>query len=94
MTKTFGVKEARAADIFAKTKEQRLTVLAVVKMLGITINLKTQVKKQAEKLSTAIITIGKKANKLETKVDFLREKISDTANTKTNLFLTAKNWDI
>lgn len=71
MPKTFGIKEAIAAGEFATTKEQRRTVIAVVKMLGLPINLVAQVTKRTLKLKKVTANADKKIVALEKKVEVL-----------------------
>lgn len=57
---SFGIREAEAAGVFAKTPDQKQTVLAVVNMFGIPNVVATQINKRV--IKTASI-INKKINK-------------------------------
>ena len=60
----FGIEEARKAEVFAKTKEQKETVLAVVSMMSIPIVLKKQVEKRTKKLNAVVAFENSIASKL------------------------------
>lgn len=94
MTKTFGVKEARAAGEFAKTKEQKLTVLAVVKMLGMTVNLTTQVRKQTGKLTATTKAIAAKIGKLQSKTNTLQFTLGRKTTEKLDLYAIDEDWSV
>ncbi len=76
MGKVFGVKEAQAAEEFAVTSEQKRTVLAVVKMLGMPINLAIEVGKKVAKLDTILGRRASKVAKVHGRIDGLEEKIA------------------
>lgn len=94
MTKTFGVKEATAAGEFAKTKEQKLTVLAVVKMLGMTVNLTTQVRKQTGKLTATTKAIATKIGKLNSKTIALQTTLGKKTTEKLDLYAIDEDWSV
>ncbi len=68
MIKKFGVKEAKEASKFARTSEQKLTVLATMAMLGIRNEIKVQLKKVQKKsggkVTKGLIKVGKVRSKL------------------------------
>lgn len=76
MFTSFGVKEAERAGEFAKTKEQKETVLAVVRMMDIPILIIDQVKKQVNRLTKSI-------DKKHNKTIVLRDKIRDIEHVRT-----------
>ncbi len=68
----FGIEEAKKAGLFAKSKEQRSTVLAVANMFSIPIVIKAQVAAKVSKLELAfkkkqvvIKNLKKKYNKVD-----------------------------
>ncbi len=90
--KVFGLKEARLAGEFAKTKEQRLTVLAVVKMLGMRIFVQDDAKLKVMLLDSAIkrksLKIGKIGKKLN---DVKAKRLSDELDKREALDIS-KEW--
>lgn len=82
MGRKFGIKEAEAAGKFAKSQEQKETVVAMLGLLGIPIILKKQVAKITKKITTKIAktadnvcNIHEKADRLHAKVDRLHAKV-------------------
>jgi hypothetical protein len=62
MINTFGMEEAKRAGTFAKNKEQKETVYAMLALMGIPVI----IKEQAAKLRTKILKkIGKKTDRLD-----------------------------
>ena len=84
----FGIKEAKRADLFAKSSTQRETVLAVVRMLNIPIVIKEQVKASIAKFEAAFKKKQKKVQKLRAK-----SKVIDIDSTK-DLFKKADAYDV
>ena len=64
----FGIIEAQKAEVFAKTKEQKETVLAVVSMMNIPIVLNNQVSKRAKKLDAVVAFENQIASRLRNKL--------------------------
>ncbi len=94
MAKVFGIKEAKAAGEFAKTKEQRLTVLAVVKMLGLPVILQGEVKSKVAKLEDTFKKVTGKAGKLKRKMKTLEGKAKTTVLQKYDIIETGKDWEV
>ena len=69
--KVFGVEEARLSEEFAKTKEQKDTVLAVMRVMRIPIKLKDEITNRTTKLFKTIDQKRKKINVLEKKAQTL-----------------------
>jgi hypothetical protein len=94
MAKNFGIKEAQAAGEFAKTREQKLTVLAVVRMLGMPILLTGEISKKITKLKRKTVKKYTKSNALSKKLASLETDI-DIANVEINgLIDTETEWDV
>jgi hypothetical protein len=68
MIKKFGIKEAIASRKFAKTPEQKRTVLATMAMLGIKNCIAKQIKKGKVKANAKLATADLKAVKLHKKL--------------------------
>ncbi len=94
MGKTFGVKEATAASVFARTKEQKLTVLAVVKMLGMPIKLTKEVTKKTRKLGNSLQKSEKKRLRHENKAEVLTCEVIATEDEIENLQTTVAEWTV
>ncbi len=94
MVSTFGIKEAKAASIFAKTKEQRLTVLAVVKMLGLPNILSGEVSKKVAKFDTSSKTITNKAGRIKKKMKALEAKVAFNVLQKYDILEVDKEWSV
>ncbi len=77
MIMSFGVEQARQASKFAKTVEQKRTVLATMAMLGIKNKIAITVKKGRDKL------LGKVA-RTDQKLDKLDKKYQKTTTVQTN----------
>ena len=94
MLKKFGIDEAAKAGVFAKNKEQKETVFAMLRLMGVPVVVKDQVKKLRKKLS-------KKICKKICKIDTLYKKSHDTQVSLRLLEverdcteITAEAWDI
>lgn len=74
MIKHFGVKEAKEASKFARTEEQKLTVLATMAMLGIKNNITKQLKKVQVKSGGKVTKGLKKVGKVRAKLHKAVEK--------------------
>ncbi len=101
MIKVFGVKEAEAAGEFAETKDQKKTVLAVVKMLGLPIKLVAQATNQTHKLSklitkkrTKITNAVCKVVDLEKKIDRLEDTVDTTEDKIEAVHKTVADWTL
>ena len=68
MLTKFGLKEAERAGEFAKTDDQRRTVLAVVNMFGIPIKIKESGKRKKEKLNSFVRRKDVLVGTLKTKI--------------------------
>ncbi len=92
MPKVFGIEEAKRAEEFASTKEQRDTVLAVSRMFNIPIVIKAQVKARVTKLKLTLKKKSEKVIKLSTKVNAIR--LSQRLNEIEELSVEriAENW--
>jgi hypothetical protein len=89
MKKVFGIKEAKAASEFATTGDQKRTVLAVVRMLGMRVNLVREVDKGITKLTNKglrkqvkVEKLVKKTRVLELDTRIMGEEIGDLVNTR------------
>ncbi len=94
MAKVFGLKEARAASEFAKTKEQRLTVLAVVKMLGLPILVHGEAKARVSKLDVSFKNTTTKAGKLKKKIKKLEANAAFDVLQKYDALEVSKDWSV
>lgn len=90
----FGIEEALKASEFAKTKEQKLTVLAVVKMMGLPVVLGKEVKKKTVKLATNIAKAVIKINGLQKKISTLDTTIISNDTEREGLLITEKEWTV
>lgn len=89
---SFGVKEAARAEEFAKTKEQKETVLAVVRMMNIPITVQKQANKKSKKLEAKIGVQNQVVNKLEGKVSKARTLTTKHVSEKQALLNTQVSW--
>jgi uncharacterized membrane protein YkoI len=100
---SFGIKEAQRAEEFAKTNEQKETVLAVVRMMNIPITVQRQVGKKFKKLEAkicnsivAVTKLKSKAAKAEAKLkskeDKAEAKVSKQVEEKKAIAETSVNW--
>ncbi len=94
MKKVFGIKEAKAAGEFAITREQKLTVLAVVKMLGLTVKLWKDVDKGVSKLQRKVVKKGNKADRLVNKTRALELDARIINEEVGDLITTREEWDV
>jgi hypothetical protein len=90
----FGIKEAQAAAVFAKTREQKETVLAVVSMLNIPIVVDKQVNKQAKKLNTQIDIDRKLVAKLKDSVKIAEKLVCKNIEDKEVIAATLVDWAV
>ena len=90
--RVFGLKEAQRAGEFAKTKEQRLTVLAVVKMLGMPITVQDEAKQKVTALESVIKRKSLKILKFENKVIEVKSKRLHAELNKIDAIGTSKEW--
>ena len=90
----FGIKEAKRADIFAKSANQRETVLAVVRMLNIPIVIKEQVKVQVAKLELAFKKKQKKVQRLNAKSDAIDKDSTTDLFKKADTLNVGDNWTL
>ncbi len=92
MITKFGIKEAVAAGKFAKTKEQKLTVLATMAMLGIKNGIGKAIDKQRNKATTKLMASLTKAQKLRKKLT--QQVTKDTVQTDnlSDLNDVQNNW--
>lgn len=91
---SFGIKEARRAEEFAKTKEQKETVLAVVSMMNIPIVLNKQVNKKVKKLNAKIDNTNSELKKLTEKVATAHCKIGERTLEKESITATSVDWSL
>lgn len=94
MIKYFGVTEAIKAGEFAKTREQKLTVLAVVKMMSIPVRLKDEVVTRTTRLVNDITRKVTKIDNLSSKIHSLRTIVIADNVEKDNLRDVQNDWDI
>lgn len=94
MLRKFGVEEAASAGVFAKSKEQKETVLAMLVLMDIPVVIKQQVEKLRKKL-------GKKIFKKLDKIDALQEKkyttqadLKELEVERDGIELTEQDWDL
>jgi len=94
MKRVFGIKEAKAASVFATTPDQRRTVLAVVGMLGMTVNLAKEAIKKTDKLSHNIVKLECKADKLRGKALAVEDKGNSSRVEYSDLVSIIDQWDV
>jgi hypothetical protein len=90
----FGLKEAKRAEAFAKTREQKETVLAVVSMLNVPNVLKRQVNKKASKLNDRISFGNKVLPKLKEKVKLAESLLCKNMEAKDEAVKTLVDWSV
>ncbi len=90
----FGIKEAKRADVFAKTGTQRETVLAVVRMLNIPVVIKEQVKARVSKLELAFKKKKAKVRKLKAKFEIIDIDSTRDLLKKADTLNVGDNWNI
>ncbi len=91
---SFGIKEARRAEEFAKTQEQKETVLAVVRMMNIPIVVNKQASKQAKKLESKIAYTNGMIERFQSKVNQAQAILNNEVAEKTGISETSVNWSI
>ena len=91
---SFGIKEAERAEEFAKTKEQKDTVLAVVRMMNIPITLQKQASKKAKKLESKIATGNQKFNVLKNKMTKTMDEVTKKVEEKKSVAEISVNWSL
>lgn len=89
---SFGIKEAERAEEFAKTKEQKETVLAVVRMMNIPITVQKQANKKAKKLEAKIGSNNQAVAKLKCKAEKAEAKVTKQVKEKFAIAETSVNW--
>ncbi len=90
----FGIKEAQKAEVFAKTREQKETVLAVVSMMSIPIVLKKQVVKRAKKLNAVVVFENQIASRLRKKLVKAESLINKHEREEKEITTTVANWTL
>jgi mannose/fructose-specific phosphotransferase system component IIA len=90
----FGIREAQAAGLFARTREQKETVLAVVSMLNIPIVLQKQVNKKAKKLNTKITAEINNVTKAKKKADKAQKQVNKYSTDKDVIAATSVDWAV
>ena len=88
----FGIKEAKKAAVFAKTKEQKDTVLAVVSMMNIPIVVSKQANNQAKKLNSVIDYENTIVAKLKAKVKKAEGLVTKHVEEKAVIAATSVDW--
>jgi hypothetical protein len=91
---SFGLKEARRAEEFAKTNEQKETVLAVVRMMNIPITVQKQASKKAKKLEASIGYDNQLVDKLKGKVAIAEGLVNKHVTEKRAIAETSVNWSV
>lgn len=91
---SFGIKEAKRAEEFAKTKEQKETVMAVVSMMNIPITVQKQASKKAKKLEAKIGTSNQTITKLQKKKEKAEAKVIKQVKEKLAIAETSVNWSL
>ncbi len=91
---SFRIKEARRAEEFAKTQEQKETVLAVVRMMNIPITVNKQASKQAKKLESKIAFTNGLITRLQSKVEKAQAILDNEVQEKIGVSETSVNWSI
>ncbi len=90
----FGIKEAQKAGVFAKTKEQKETVLAVVSMMGIPNTLKKQADNRAKKLNSVVAFENQIVSRLMKKVQKAESLINKHQHEGIELDRTVGDWTL
>jgi mannose/fructose-specific phosphotransferase system component IIA len=90
----FGIREAQAAGLFARSREQKETVLAVVSMLNIPIVVNKQVNKKARKLKAKIDTEINNVTKLNKKIDKSQKQVDKHSKDKDVMAATLVDWAV
>ncbi len=94
MITRFGIKEAIAAGVFAKTREQKLTVLATMAMLGIKNGISKQIEKKRTKVVNKLVASRTKAKALNVKLEKLGAKDVKQTDTLFDLDDVSINWSL
>lgn len=89
---SFGIKEAKRAEEFAKTREQKDTVLAVVRMMNIPITLQKQASKKAKKLEGKIVSGNQKFNSLKNKMTKAMDEVTKKVEEKKAVAEVSVSW--
>ncbi len=90
----FGIIEAQKAGVFAKTKEQKETVLAVVSMMNIPIVLQKQVDKRTKKLTATVAFENQIVSRLMAKVVKAEKLINKHVSEKQEITTTVADWTL
>lgn len=90
----FGLKEAKRAEAFAKTREQKETVLAVVSMLNVPNVLKSQVNSKTQKLNNRINFANRVIAKLKEKVKLAESLLCKNMEAKDEAVKTLVDWSV
>ncbi len=92
--RNFGLKEAKRASEFAKTDEQRRTVLAVTRMFNIPIVIKQQAVKVVSRMELAFKKKHVKIRKLDIKSKAIEGAARTDILKKVEALEVRKDWDI
>ncbi len=91
--RVFGLEEAKRASEFAKTDEQRNTVLAVTRMFNIPIVVKQQAQKAINKFEVAFKKKRVKIRNLDVKVSKLESRAKADVLRKYEAVEIRDNWN-
>lgn len=92
--RNFGLKEAKRAGEFAKSKEQRSTVLAVVRLFNIPIIVKQQAAKVVAKAELAFKKKRAKLKNFDAKVVRLESAARLDVLKKADVLEVSNGWDV
>ncbi len=90
--KVFGLAEAKRAGEFAKTDDQRKTVLAVVRMFGIPIAVEGQAMRKITNMDEAIKKSGVKISRLKEKMSKVRIQGSENITSQSEAVELSRDW--
>lgn len=90
--RTFGLTEAKRANEFAKTDDQRKTVLAVARMFDIPIVIEREAVKRVANMDSAIKNNDTKIDRLQEKVSNLRAVRGENIATKSEATELSREW--
>jgi hypothetical protein len=94
MLTKFGVLEAQLAGFFAKNKEQKETVFAMLTLMGIPITIKEQAKKIKTRLLKGIKIKNDKIISLNTKTFKVSESLGKLEEEKIAVEVTEDVWNL
>lgn len=93
MIKAFGIEQAKLASKFAKTVEQKKTVLATMAMLGIKNTLAKKIAKGRTKALNKIMVTTKKIKTIRAKLDKVAVKETEQVDRIEELNTVSLEWN-